>query len=213
MRALPKLLLWMVCLCLPSFAFSLRAPENRLLLFGAFDWTGSQSRADAISAFSYSKKLNPAWIAGAGVGYLPFRPFYFGLRYEQWFTSRNYSVTGTAIKDTLNYQTLGLEAGFAIQNPRVRFLLLGSVNYPLKLSISNTLGETYLSANAPLSYSARLMVAIRFSGLHSFFLEGGYRWASLKDLNSGNTPYINDGGPSGLDLSGLFAGVGILFEF
>lgn len=183
-------------------------------LYAGGDYGYTDNDADAVSGAFYDKKYTNPLTAHAGLGVTFSGRFYFGARYEYWFSGRTFRLGTNTSTDTLDYRLVGAEVGYTQGNHRVHFTFMAGAMYPLTLQV-NAVSEgtttNYTDSSLNLTYHANIMMTIRFSFIHSFYAQLGYRLNNPGDLTANGTSYISAENPD-FDLSGLTLGTGILFS-
>lgn len=193
----------------PAFAEKSKLGNGKYFFHASGNYLFAKSAADTVAGASYTENFSRPLVGGGGVGLLLWKAIYVGARYEYWFGRRTFSLSGTTQIDELNYQTLGAELGYYVSNPRVFWLLMAGVHYPVLLKVITSVGA-FTSSQAPLAFIGRLTMGIRFSKYHSLLIEGGYRSANLKELTAGSRSYLSG---SNFDLSSPFIGIGLWVHF
>lgn len=183
--------------------------QRALLQLGAaYHYT--YSLPDRVAGASYEKKFLNGFVGHGRVGTVLSPGVYLGGAFGYWSATRKFTLAGVDTTDILNYQTIGFEFGaFYEANPRVYWMLLGSVHYPLKQEVNSTVGGVMSSYSGTKRYATELRasVGIKIFSRVSLVIEGGFHWANLRYLESGGNPYVLSGDQ--FDLSGAFAGVGL----
>lgn len=166
--------------------------------------------ADRDGSVTYQKYFTSGLETSAHVGTV-WEGVYLGGIYEYWLSSRKGLISGTEYSDVLAYHSVGGEVGyFAAANPRIYWMITAAILYPMQQQVTSTGNgdSTPYYGQKLLSYQVRGALGFKMYNRVSLFLEGGYRWANLRNLTSpAGTSYVTGG--QNFDLSGPFVGAGL----
>lgn len=186
-------------------------PQRTFLFYAAGNLALTSSEADKISGATYVENMRTPLLGTVGLGAFVKSWLWLGARYENWFSHRDFSISGVSQEDKLYLQQAGPEIGYVRGNPRVSYLFVVGALYPFEQRVVSTANGSFSRGTRFWNYYARASMELRLTSRLDFHLESGYRWVNLKDLKAHGTSFLPGG--SDLNLSGPFIGAGLGLRF
>jgi hypothetical protein len=185
--------------------------SRKFLFYFAGDLALTASEADKLPGVNLTQNMRTPLVAVAGVGGNVFKSLWLGMRYEYWFSGREWTTLGTTYKERLNLQMVGPEISYVRGNPRINYHFSIGGMYPWVQKVTSSSAGIYARGSQFWSYHARAAMELKFNSRLGLHLESGYRWLNLRDLQSNGTSFIPGG--ADLNLSGPFVGMGFSLFF